>query len=128
MRQTVAGDKLTLYRYDGVDDERKSKMARIGTISLGTKPDAIPEALIDDLTPKELRDLKERLTQEQAKRAVQKLGGVMTDLNELLASAESGMLAHEHVAELEKTTAGVLKRLRRVGADRKVVTPDISVM
>ena len=126
MRQTVAGDKLTLHRYDGVDGERKSKMARIGSISLDTKPDAIPEALIDDLTPKELRELKEYLTQEQGRRAVQKLGGVLTDLADLLAAAASGTLGAEQIADLEKTTTEFLKRLRRIGAERKVVTVDLS--
>lgn len=119
MRQTVAGDKLTLHRYDGVDEERKSKMARIGSIPLCTKPDAIPEALIDDLTPKELRELKESLTQEQGRRAVQKLGDIMPALDDLLASAAAGMLGPEQVADLEKTTADFLKRLRRIDADRK---------
>ena len=113
MRQTVAGDKLTLHRYDGVDGERKSKMAKIGTIPLSTKPDAIPEALLDDLTPKELRELKEYLRQEQGRRAVQKLAGLRTDLDDMLASATAGMLGAEQVVELEKTTAEFLKRLRR---------------
>ena len=126
MRQTVAGDKLTLHRYDGVDGERKSKMARIGSIPLGTKPDAVPEALVDDLTPKELRELKEYLTREQGRRAVQKLGGVMTDLSELLAAAASGMLTNEQIADLEKTTTEFLKRLRRIDAERKVATVDLS--
>lgn len=126
MRKTVTVDKLTLHRYDGVDNEGKSKMARIGSISFSTKPDAIPEALIDDLTPRELRELKEYLAQEQGRRAVQKLGGIMNDLNDLLASAAAGMLGAEQVADLEKTTAEFLKRLRRVGAERKVVTVDIS--
>lgn len=122
MRQTVAGDKLTLHRYDGVDGESKSKMARIGSLPLGSKPDAIPEALIDDLTPKELRELKESLTQEQGRRAIQKLGGITTDLNDLLSAAASGMLGCEKVADLEKTTAEFLKRLRRIGSDCKTVT------
>ena len=127
MRQTVAGDKLTLHRYDGVDGERKSKMAKIGTIPLGTKPDAIPDELVDDLTPKELRELKEYLRQEQGRRAVQKLAGLRTDLDDMLASATAGMLGAEQVVELEKTTAEFLKGLRRIGADRKNVTAGISV-
>jgi hypothetical protein len=127
MRKTVAADKLTLHRYDGVDDERKSKMARIGSIPLGTKPDEIPEELIDDLTRKEFRELIEFLTQEQAKRAAQKVGGIRTDLDDVLASAASGMLGYEQIAELEKTTTDFLKRLRRIGADRKIVSVDISV-
>ena len=126
MRQTVAGDKLTLHRYDGVDGEGKSKMARIGSVPLGTKPDAIPEALIDDMTPKELRELKEYLTQEQGRRAVQKLGGVMIDLTDLLAAASAGTLAAEQIADLEKNTVDFLKRLRRIGAERKVVSVDLS--
>lgn len=127
MRQTVAGNKLTLHRYDGVDDDRKSKMARIGSIPLATKPDEIPEELIDDLTPKELRELKEYLTKEQENRAIQKLGGVTADLSDLVAAAAAGMLAAQHVIELEKTTAEFLKRLRRIGVDRKVPSVDISV-
>ena len=126
MRQTVAGDKLTLHRYDGVDGEGKSKMARIGSIPLGTKPDAIPEALIDDLTPKELRELKEYLTQEQGRRAVQKLDSVMSDLGDLRAAAASGTLGAEQITDLEKNAADFLKRLRRIGAERKVVTVDLS--
>ena len=126
MRQTVAGDKLTLHRYDGVDGEGKSKMARIGSIPLGTKPDAIPEALIDDLTPKELRELKEYLTQEQGRRAVQKLDSVMYDLGDLLAAAASGTLGAEKITDLEKNAADFLKRLRRISAERKVVTVDLS--
>lgn len=126
MRKTIAGDKLTLHRYDGVNDERKSTMARIGSIPLGTKPDAIPEALIDNLMPKELRELKEFLIQEQGRRAAQKLGGIMTDLNDVLAAAGSGMLGSEQVTDLEKTTTDFLKRLRRIVAERKLVTVDIS--
>lgn len=127
MRQTVVGDKLTLHRYDGVDGERKSKMARIGSLRLDTKPDAIPEALLDDLTPRELRELKESLRQEQGRRAVQKLAGLRTDLDDMLACAAAGMLGAEQVAELEKTTAEFLKGLRRIGADRKNATTGISV-
>ena len=127
MRQTIAGDKLTLHRYDGVDDERKSKMARIGSIPLGTKPDAIPEALVDDLTPRELRELKESLAQEQSRRAVQKLGDIMPALDELLACAAAGMLGPDQVADLEKTTADFLKRLRRISASRMIATAGISV-
>ena len=127
MRQTIAGDKLTLHRYDGVDDERKSKMARIGSIPLDTKPDAIPEALVDDLTPKELRELKESLSQEQGRRAAQKLGDIMPALDDLLACAADGMLGPEQVADLEKTTADFLKRLRRIGASRMIATAGISV-
>ena len=127
MRQTIAGDKLTLHRYDGVDDERKLKMARIGSIPLDTKPDAIPEALVDDLTPKELRELKESLSQEQGRRAAQKLGDIMPALDDLLACAADGMLGPEQVADLEKTTADFLKRLRRIGASRMIATAGISV-
>jgi len=127
MRQTIAGDKLTLHRYDGVDDERKSKMARIGSISLDTKPEAIPEALVDDLTPRELRELKEFLAQEQGRRAVQKLGDIMPALDDLLACAAAGMLGPEQVADLEKITADFLKRLRRIGASRLSAIEGISV-
>ena len=127
MRITLAVDKLTLHRYDGVDDDGKSRMARIGTIPLCTKPDAIPEALIDDLTPKELRELKEYLTLEQGRRAVQKLVVVTIDMNDLLTSASAGLLGVDQLVELEKTTAEFLKKLRRVGADRKNVTAGISV-
>ena len=127
MRQTIAGDKLTLHRYDGVDDERKSKMARIGSIPLDTKPDAIPEALVDDLTPRELRELKEFLMQEQSKRAVQKLGDIMPTLDDLLACVAAGMLGSEQISDLEKTTADFLKRLRRISTSRTIVTAGISV-
>lgn len=127
MRQTVAGDKLTLHRYDGVDGERKSKMARIGFLPLDTKPDAIPKALVDDLTPRELRELEEFLRQEQGRRAVQKLAGLRSDLDDLLASAAAGMLGAEQIAELAKLTAEFSKGLRRIGANRKNVTPGMPV-
>lgn len=119
MRQTIAGDKLTLYRYDGVDGEHKSKMAKIGSISLDTKPDAIPEGLVDDLTPKELRELKESLKKEQWTRAVQKIDVIASSLDDLLVCASVGILGPEKTADLEKTTAEFLKRLRKIDTNRK---------
>lgn len=108
-----SGSKYTLYRYGGTI-EGKNLEVRVGACPAGTSPDAIPQELVDDLTPKELKVLKDELAKEQKAILNAKISGIVGDLNDLSSAIDSGLLDVNLVAELHEAASGFLKCARRV--------------
>lgn len=122
MRITPTADKLVLHRYAGQSDDpngqKKSTMARIGTLERGTKSDAIPEDLKQDLTPRELRELVEYLREEQAVEAARKLAEFTKGLEEMIGYAISGFLNQDERRKLDASVSDFTKRLRRIVSEK----------
>jgi hypothetical protein len=93
MRIKTSGQTHTIYRYAGQSDG-KTFEAKIGTVIVGTKPDEVPSALADNLTPKELRELAELLRREQLQLA-------RKTLDSLAAQVElaTGLITTENLDE-----------------------------
>ena len=118
-----SGSKYTFYRYGGTV-EGKNLEVRVGSCPTGISPDAIPQELLDDLTPKELKVLKEALANEQQAILKTKISGTVGDLNDLSSAIDCGLLDESSVMELHKAVSGFLKCARRVVAKS---SPTVSV-
>lgn len=108
-----SGTKITLYRYGGIS-EGKSLEVRVGSCPTGISPEAIPQDLMEDLTPKELKYLRGELAKEQKAILQEKIAGVVGDLNDLSSAIESGLLDVTSAMELKVAASGFLKRARGV--------------
>lgn len=108
-----SGSKYTFYRYGGTS-EGKNLEVRVGSCPTGISPDAIPQELMDDLTPKELKVLKDELAKDQQAILSAKISGIVSDLNDLSSAIDSGLLDVNSVAELHTAASGFLKCARRV--------------
>lgn len=105
--------KFTLYRYGGTKDGKNLEV-RVGTCPVETNPESIPQELVDNLTPRELKFLKEELAKEQQEILNAKIAGIVSDLNDLSSAIESGLLNMNAVVDLNKAAQGFLKCARRV--------------
>lgn len=108
-----SGNKYTFYRYGGTF-EGKNLEVRVGSCPTGISPDAIPQDLMEDLTPKELKYLRGELAKDQQAILEAKIAEVVRDLNDLSCAIESGLLDVSSVVELKAAASGFLKCARRV--------------
>ncbi len=83
--------QYALCRYGGVSDGKNIEV-RVGTVPLGTKPDCIPGAIVMDLTPRELNELKDVLVHDHRELLGQKLAAVEVDLKEIVEAVKAGVL------------------------------------
>jgi hypothetical protein len=116
-------DNLVLRRYAGVLDG-KSLDTRIGSIPRDTSPNAIPAEILDDLTPKELRQLQEKLTSVQKEILKSKAFVLVSEMNDIASALESGLLGTESMAELHKAASMLAKRARTVTPRGSSTSPD----
>lgn len=114
-----SGSKYTLYRYGGTS-EGKNLEVRVGSCPTGISPDAIPQELMCDLTPKELKVLRDVLAKDQQEILNAKISGIVADLNDLSSAVGSGLLDMSSVAELHTAALAFLKCARRVVAVKKI--------
>jgi len=105
--------KYTFYRYGGTKDGKNLEV-RVGSCLVGTSPESIPQDLMDDLTPKELKVLREALAKNQRESLNAKISGIVADLNDLSSAIESGLLDLNSVIDLNTAAQGFLKCARRV--------------
>jgi hypothetical protein len=105
--------QLSLYRYGGVSNG-KTLEVRVGSVPLGTSPDAIPAEITDDLSPKELRQLQTELAKDQRQILIGKMTSLVADLNDLGSALESGLLDPAAVVDLHKAATLFGKQSRRV--------------
>lgn len=105
--------EVVLKRYGGTNDG-KNVEARIGTIPLGTSPHAIPEDIVENLTPKELRELQTTLAADQKLILIGKCSQLVADLNDVTSALDSGLLQPEALVDLLKAAILFGKRSRRV--------------
>ena len=110
-----SGDKLVLRRYAGTH-EGKSLDKRIGDLPRETSPNAVPADLIDELTPKELRQLQARLTDIQKEVVHSKVSSLVSAMNDLASALDSGLLDGASVEALHKAASGLSKRSRKAVA------------
>ena len=108
-----SGTKYTFYRYGGTQGGKNLEV-RVGSCPTGTSPEAIPQELMDDLTPKELKFLRDELTKDLQAILNTKIAGLVSDLNDLSSAIGSGLLDHHSVAKLHTAATGFLKCARRV--------------
>lgn len=125
MKIKSSGQTHTLYRYGG-QVEGKTLEIKIGTVSSGTEPDAVPPEILENLTPKESRELAEFLRQEQVELARKFLTRLADDVE-----SAAGLIAAETLDEqtAEKLVAALsrcktaLSRVQR--ARQSVAAPDV---
>jgi hypothetical protein len=125
MKIKSSGQSHKLYRYAGTV-EGKSRETNIGTVAVGTKPSEVPPELVENLTPKEMRELVEFLQREQFGLARTKLSSLADDI-ESAAGLITDETLDEHAAE---KLAAVLSRCKsavnRVQRSRQsVAAPDV---
>ena len=108
-----SGTKYTFYRYGGTSEGRNLEV-RVGSCPAGISPDAIPQDLLDDLTPKELKFLRDELAKEQQKVLTAKVSGIANELNDISSAIGSGLLDVSVVEKLHTAASGFLKCARRV--------------
>lgn len=99
MRIKTSGQTHTIFRYAGLF-EGKTVETKIGAVPVGTKPDEIPPALADKLTPIELRELAKLLRHEQVEWARKFLSSLAADIE-----TAAGLISTE---TLDEQTAKML--------------------
>jgi hypothetical protein len=128
MRIKSSGQTHTIYRYAGQIDG-KTIETKIGTVIVGTKPDEVPPALADNLTPNEMRQLFELLRSEQVQLARKTLDSLAAQ-----AEAATGLITTENLDEQAaeklatalarcKTAVSRVQRSRQSVAASDVGTP-----
>lgn len=110
-----SGEKLLLRRYAGIH-EGKSLESRISDLPRDTSPNAIPAELIDELTPKELRQLQARLTDIQKEIVRSKVSSLVSDMNDLASAMDTGLLDAISMREVHEAASGLAKRSRKAAA------------
>jgi len=120
--------QYALYRYGGTSDGKNMEV-RIGNVPLGTKPDSIPDDIVQDLTPRELNELKDVLVKDQRDLLDQKLSSVEDDLKEIAEAVKAGVLDGQSAAKLGVAAKDFLKTLpktkRQFGSAQDGTTIDI---
>lgn len=106
-----SGDNYVLHRYGG-SHEGKTLTSRIGAIPVGTSPGAIPDELLQDLTPKELLQLKVELEKEEAILLTSKANKLIGDMANMASSLDASLMTLE-IAENVQRAADKLSRLAR---------------
>ena len=101
----------TLSRYGGVSDGKNLEV-RIGAVPLGTSPQDVAADIVEDLTPKELKQLQEELAADQKQIMAGKVACLTADLNDLTSAVGSGVLAPDDLVDLHKAATSFVKRLR----------------
>lgn len=105
--------QYALYRYGGTSDGKNIEV-KIGNVPLGTKPDSIPDDIVQDLTPRELNELKDVLVKDQRDLLDQKLSSVEDDLKEIAEAVKAGVLDGQSAAKLCVAAKALLKVLPKM--------------
>ena len=105
--------QYALYRYGGTSDGKNMEV-RIGNVPLGTKPDSIPDDIVQDLTPRELNELKDVLVKDQRDLLDQKLSSVEDDMKEIAEAVKAGVLDGQSAAKLCVAAKALLKVLPKM--------------
>lgn len=114
-----SGNKYSLYRYGG-SSQGKNLEVKVGLCPKGISPDAIPADLMENLTPKELKVLKDVLAKDHQEILNGKISGIVADLNDLGSALESGVVDPNSVIQLQNAASAFVKCARRVVSVQKV--------
>jgi len=104
-----------LSRYGGTVGGKQAQ-CRIGSVPVGTKPDAIPAGVIANLTPTELQELSAFLSAEHAKAARKRVSDPVQIMVEVAPSLAPDVLDLEMAERLGAAlieTSAALRRIRR---------------
>ena len=101
----------TLSRYGGVSNGKNLEV-RIGSVPLGTNHLAVAADIVEDLTPKEWRQLQEELSADQKQILAGKVACLTADLNDLSSAVESRVLTLDDLVDLHKAATHFVKRFR----------------
>jgi len=110
-----SGDNYVLHRYGGSHDG-KTLTSRIGAIPIGTSPSAIPDELLQDLTPKELLQLRVELEKEEAVLLASKANKLIGDMADIACSLDAGLMTLEMAENVQRAADKLSRLARRVSA------------
>ena len=122
MRIKSSGQSHSLYRYGGAVDG-KTVEVKIGTVSVGTPSDAIPVDLLDDLTPKETRELREFMAHEQVSICRSRFAALTTEIESVTRLVSTENLDASSVEKMVAALSVLQSTIRRVQKAQKIV-PD----
>ena len=111
-----------MYRYGGAVDG-KTVEVKIGTVSVGTPSDAIPVDLLDDLTPKETRELREFMAHEQVSICRSRFAALTTEIESVTRLVSTENLDASSVEKMVAALSVLQSTIRRVQKAQKIV-PD----
>lgn len=121
MRIKSSGQSHTLYRYGGVVNTKTSEV-KIGTVLAGTAPDLIPVDVLDELTPKETRALREFLALEQVSIFRSRFDALTTEIGSVTRLVNTENLDVSSVEKMVAAVAGLQSAIRRVQKVQKTVS------
>jgi hypothetical protein len=130
MKIKRSGQTHVLYRYAG-QVEGKTLETKVGILAVGTKPTEIPPEVLENLTPKEAREVADLLHREQ----LELTRGALTRLHDALESAAVSITEEtldsstaERLSKMLmrcKAAISRVQRNRQPEADRAEVQPDV---
>jgi cytochrome c553 len=125
MRIKTSGQTHTIFRYAG-QIEGKTLETKIGAVPVGTKPDDVPTALADNLTPNELRELAELLRCEQVELARKMLSSLAADIESAAGLITAETLEEQAAEKLAAALSRCKVAVGRVQRSRQsVAAPDV---
>ena len=122
MRIKSSVQSHSLYRYGGAVND-KTVEVKIGTVSVGTPPDLIPVDILDELTPKETRALREFLGHEQVSIFRSRFATLTTEIGSVTRLVKTENLDVSSVEKMVAALLGLQSVVRRVQKAQKIV-PD----
>ncbi len=126
MRIKSSGQVHTLYRYGGQVDGKTIEV-KIGTLAAGTRPDAIPVDLRDDLTQKELRELAEHLDHEQLETSRARLSALVSNLDTAAGLIGPQTLDAKAAEKLADSLSRTIAAVRRVQREHRASAPPVDL-
>ena len=130
MKIKRSGQTHVLYRYAG-QVEGKTLETKVGILAVGTKPTEIPPEVLENLTPKEAREVADLLHREQ----LELTRDALTRLHDALESAAVSITEEtldsstaERLSKMLmrcKAAISRVQRNRQPEADRAEVQPDV---
>lgn len=121
MRIKSSGQSHALYRYGGVVDTKTFEV-KIGTVLVGTAPDLIPVDILDELTPKETRALREFLALAQVSIFRSRFAVLTTEIGSVTRLVNAENLDISSVDKMIAALAGLQSAIRRVQKVQKTVS------
>lgn len=113
MRIKTTGSTHSLYRYGGSVDGKGGE-TKIASVAVGTKPDAIPDDVRDNVTPKEMRELVEFLAGEHITSSRNRVADLARLVDEIAPVLTAEILDADTAAKLTDALARARSAMRRV--------------
>lgn len=121
MRIKSSGQSHSLYRYGGAVNT-KTVEVKIGIVLVGTPPDLIPVDILDELTPKETRALREFLDHEQVSIFQSQFVALTTNIISITRLVRAENLDASSVVKMVTALSGLQSAIRRVQKVQKTIS------